>query len=347
MKVGFARTIAKEWVMQYRDKVEGFVGAYFAGSIVEMQEEDELPRFSDIDIMVVVLTDEAPFKLGKFVYNNVLLEVTFLSWNQLSSVENVLVSHHLANSLRSDTIFTDPTGCIHKIQAEVSQHFAERKWVRRRCENVRNSIENSLKRYDTSVSYHELVTTWLFPTGITTHVLLLAALRNPTVRRRYIAVREVLLEYGHADFYEKLLALLGCAHLTPKRVEEHLDELAKTFDAAATVAKTPFFFSTDITPIARPIVIEGSRELIKSGYHREAIFWMAATFSRCHKIFEADAPLELQQVYAPSFINLMSDLGFNSTEDFTRRVEEVLRFLPSLWDVTEDILSYRKLRPIR
>ncbi|HBI73307.1 MAG TPA: hypothetical protein DDY59_08970 [Lachnospiraceae bacterium] len=339
MKVGISKNIAKEWVIQRGNKVEGFLGAYFAGSIAEMQEEDELPRFSDIDIMVVVLADEAPLKLGKFVYNGVMLEVTFLSWNQISSVENVLVSHHLANSLRSDTIITDPTGCIHKIQSEVSQHFAEKKWVRRRCEHVRNSIENSLKRYNTSVPYHELVTTWLFPTGITTHVLLLAALRNPTVRRRYVAVREVLLEYGHADFYEKLLALLGCAHLTSQRVEEHLDELAKTFDAAVIVAKTPFFFSTDITTIARPIVIEGSRELIQSGYHREAIFWMVATFSRCHKILEADAPLELQQVYAPSFRNLMLDLGFDSTEDFTRRVEEVIRFLPSLWEVTEDILS--------
>lgn len=339
MKVGVARNVAKEWVMQHGSKVEGFLGAYFAGSIAEMHDDDELSKFSDIDIMVVISTDEAPLKLGKFVYNDVMLEVTFLSWNQISSVENVIVSHHLANSLRIDTVITDPTDCIHKLQSEVSQHFAEKEWVRLRCENVRNNIENSLRRYNTFVPYHELVTTWLFPTGITTHVLLLAALRNPTVRRRYFDVREVLLEYGHADFYEKLLALLGCTHLTPQRVEEHLDELAKTFDAAVNVAKTPFFFSTDITTIARPIAIEGSRELIKSGYHHEAIFWIVATFSRCHKIFEADAPLELQRIYAPSFINIMSDLGFTSTEDFTRRVEEVIRFLPSLWDVTEDILS--------
>ncbi len=338
MKAGLARDTAEEWVMRHGSKTEGFLGAYFAGSAAGMDAKAELPEFSDIDIMLVISSDEAPTKLGKFLYNGVMLEVTYIPWNQMASAEKVLVSHHLANSLCMDTIITDPTGCIHKLQLEVSQHFPEIVWVRRRCRNVLNGIEESLKRYNTSVPYHEQVTSWLFPTGITTHVLLLAALCNPTVRKRYLAVRKVLLEYGHMEVYQKLLALLGCTGLTPQRVEEHLKALAKTFDAAAAVAKTPFPFSTDITAAARPIVIDGSHELIRSGYHQEAIFWIAATFARCHKIFEADAPLK-QQEYIPAFFNLMSDLGLVTAADFKGRAEEVIRFLPDLWEVTEDILS--------
>jgi hypothetical protein len=53
------------------------------------------------------------------------------------------------------------------------------------------------------------VTAWLFPTGVTTHVLLTADLRNLTVRLRYPAVRELLVAYGQPEFYEELLALLG------------------------------------------------------------------------------------------------------------------------------------------
>lgn len=339
MKVGFARNIAKEWVIQQGSKVEGFLGAYFAGSTAQMHEEADLSKSSDIDIMVVISTEEVPLKLGKFIYKDVILEVTFLCWNQIASAEQVLVSHHLANSLRIDTIITDPTGCIHKLQAQVSQHFSEKHWVYRRCLNVLNSIESSLRKYSTSVPYHQLVLSWLFPTGITTHVLLLAALRNPTVRKRYLAVSEVLLEYGYGEFYEELLKLLGCIHLSPQCVEEHLNQLAKTFDAAVDVAKTPFFFSSDISVMARPIAIDGSRELIRSGRHHEAVFWIAATFARCHIIFEADAPQEMQQMYAPAFENMMSDLGLASTEDFERRVEEVISFLPRLWQVTQDILS--------
>lgn len=339
MKVGYARNIAKEWVMQQGSKVEGFLGAYFAGSTAEMHEEAELSKSSDIDIMVVISTEEVPLKLGKFIYKGVMLEITFLCWKQLASAEQVLVSHHLANSLRIDTIITDPTGCIHKLQTQVSQYFSEKDWVYRRCQNVLNNIESSLRKYDTSVPYHQLVLSWLFPTGITTHVLLLAALRNPTVRKRYLAVREVLLEYGYGDFYEELLKLLGCIHLTPQRIEEHVNQLTKTFDAAVTVAKTPFFFSSDISAMARSIAIDGSRELIRSGCHHEAVFWIVATFARCYIIFEADAPLEMQQMYAPAFENMMSDLGLASREDFARRVEEVINFLPRLWEVTQDIIS--------
>ena len=333
-----AKNTAVEWILEHGCKVEGFLGAYFAGSITELQDDAILSMYSDIDIMIVIKTDTAPNKLGKFIYHGVMLEVTYLSWNQISSAEQVLVSHHLANSLRKDTIIADPSGCIHKLQSEVERHFLEKEWVRLRCKNICDNIENSLKQDKTSISYPEQVLSWLFPTGITTHVLLLAALRNPTVRRRYLAAREMLFQYGRAEFYPKLLNLLGCTHLTPGRVNEHLDALAKTFDAAASLAKTPFSFSTDITALARPIAINGSLELIKSGYHREAIFWITATFARCHKIFEADASEKLRQLYIPAFKNIMSDLGFHSDEDFNVRAEEVIDFLPSLWEVTEDIL---------
>lgn len=338
MKVGAARAAAIEWVMQYASKEDDFQGAYFSGSIIGMSDNDELSPTSDVDIVVVIALDEPPLKLGKFFYNDVLLEVTYLSWGQLSSAKEVLTSYHLAGSFREDTIIADPTGRLHQLQSQVSQHFAEEAWVRRRCENAMKKIENGLRNIDTSAPFYDQVTAWLFSTGVTIHVILVAALRNPTVRRRYVAAREVLMEYGHLDFYPNLIELLGCAHMTPQQVEEHLDELARTFDAAAAVAKTPFFFSTDITAMARPIAIDGSRELIRTGYHHEAVFWIVATFARCHKILAADAP-DLQQAFIPAFEAMVADLGIASSHDIIRRSEDVICFLPRLWEITEDILS--------
>ncbi len=339
MKVGSARTAAAEWVMQHASREAGFRGAYFSGSTIRLPDDAELPAASDIDVVIVTAQAEAPPKLGKFVYRGTLVEVTYLSWNQLASVEEVLTSYHLAGSFRTDTIIADPAGHLRKLQTEVSRHFAERLWVRRRCENARQKIENGLRSIDTSAPLHDQVMSWLFPTGVTTHVLLVAALRNPTVRLRYLAARDVLMEYGHAGLYPDLLKLLGCEHLTPQRVEHHLTELARTFDAAAAVAKTPFFFSTDITAAARPIAIDGSRELIRSGCHREAVFWIVATFARCHKILAADAPPDLQRALAPAFEAIIADLGITSTGDLFRRAEDVIQFLPRLWETTEAILS--------
>lgn len=132
--------------------------------------------------------------------------------------------------------------------------------------------------------------------------------------------------------------LLGCARLSAARTGHHLDELARTFDAAAEVARTPFFFSGDITAGARPVAIDGSRYLVERGDHREAVFWIIATFARCHTVLAADAP-ELHQARLPAFRDAVADLGVTSTDDLLRRGERVIAFLPELRRTAEKILS--------
>ncbi|MCZ8516601.1 hypothetical protein O9H85_30290 [Paenibacillus filicis] len=337
MRVGTARAAAAEWVLQNASTEEWFMGAYFSGSTIGLPDDLEMSEASDIDVVVVTEQAEPPLKLGKFVYRDTLIEITYLSWNQLASIEEVLTSYHLAGSFRVDTIIADPTGQLRRMQTEVSRHFAERVWVRRRCENARQKIENGLRSIDISAPRHDQIMAWLFSTGVTTHVLLVAALRNPTVRLRYLAARNVLKEYGRIDFYPDLLRLLDCNHLTPRDVEYHLDQLARTFDVATAKARTPFFFSTDITTTARPIAIDGSRELIRTGYHREALFWIVATFARCHKILAADAP-DQQLELAPAFDAIVADLGITSSDSLIRRAEDVIHFLPNVWETAEAIL---------
>lgn len=339
MKVGNARAAASLWVMEHASHDPSFMGAYFSGSTIAMSEEMEMPAASDIDVVIVTAHDEPPFKLGKFEYLDTLIEVTYMTWSQLSSVEEVLSSYHLAGSFRINTIIADPAKLLGRLQTQISRHFSDLAWVRRRCENVRQKIENGLLAADTSAPLHDQVTGWLFPTGVTTHMVLVAALRNPTVRLRYLAARDVLLEFGYSSFYEDLLELLGCSHLTPQLVEHHLDNLSRTFDAAAAAAKTPFFFSSDITEAARPIAIDGSRELIQAGNHREAIFWIVATFARCHKILAADAKPELQAALTPSFKAVVADLGIHTSDDIISRSKAVTQFLPLLSKTTEAIMQ--------
>ncbi|MFV5993436.1 hypothetical protein ACNPQM_13545 [Streptomyces sp. NPDC056231] len=163
-------------------------------------------------------------------------------------------------------------------------------------------------------------------------------MRNPTVRLRYLAAREVLTEYGHPSLYPELLELLGCAQLSAPTVRQHLSELTRTFDATAAVARTPFFFSNDLTAQARPIAVDGSRLLVDRGDHREAVFWIIATFARCHTVLAADAP-GLHTARMPAFRAAVADLGITSTGDLLRRGAEVGRFLPRLRRTAEEILE--------
>ncbi|MEU9619193.1 MULTISPECIES: hypothetical protein [unclassified Streptomyces] len=338
MRVGTARAAAARWVEEHARSDSGFRGAYFSGSTVGLPDEAELSPFSDVDIVVVTAEHDPPDKPGKLRFHDALLEVSYVTWDDLSSADGVLSSYHLAGSFRRDTVIDDPTGHLRGLRAHVSQRFAERSWVRRRCLDAERRIVTRLAAFDTSAPFHEQVTAWLFPTGVTTHVLLVAALRNPTVRLRYPAARAVLTDYGQVHRYPELLELLGCAGLSARRTGHHLDELARTFDAAARVARTPFFFSSDITAEARPIAIGGSRQLIERGDHREAVFWIIATFARCHAVLAADAP-DLHVARLPAFREAVADLGVTSTEDLLHRADEVVGYLPRLRQTTAEILA--------
>ena len=114
--------------------------------------------------------------------------------------------------------------------------------------------------------------------------------------------------------------------------------MTAAFDAAAAVAATPFPFSSDITPAARPVAVDGSRDLIDRGHHREAVFWIAATYARCLAILASDAPA-VAPGHTPAFEELLGDLGVASPADLVRRAGKVRGFLPRLGRVAETILA--------
>lgn len=340
MQVGDARVAAADWVFRHAQDQPGFRGAYLSGSTILLPDEAELPATSDVDVLVVTAagSDAAPTKLGKLWYRGVLLDIGSVPEDRLHPPEQVLGSYRLAGSFRADRIIADPTGWLHRLQIAVGAGFARRHWVGRRCDEALRIIEDRLTGLELSAPFHQQVIGWLFAAGGTAHLPLVAALRNPTVRLRYLAAREVLAGYRFDEQYRTLLALLGCAGLARDTVARQLDDLTRTFDAAAEVARTPFAFSSDITPAARHIAIDGSRQLIEHGDHREAVFWIVATYARCHAILAVDAP-DLHQQLAPAFQATMDDLGIGSPADIERAASAIRSALPGLRQLAAKIMS--------
>jgi hypothetical protein len=170
-------------------------------------------------------------------------------------------------------------------------------------------------------------------------VVLVAGLRNPTVRKRYAAARELMAEYGQLDDYEHLLEILGAAALSREQVQGHLDAMAEAFDAAKTVIRSPFFFAADISDEARPIAVDGSQELIDHGLHREAVFWIVATWSRCMAVFDCDATPALSARFDTGYRRLLADLGIDAYADFPRRRAEVANALPWIGEFADAIIA--------
>ncbi|MGA8596288.1 MAG: hypothetical protein WB676_16355 [Bryobacteraceae bacterium] len=339
MTVKQAREAARQWMVEEASRVPGFCGAYTAGSTNWLPDETDLTTASDLDIMVVLADQNQAGRRGKFIYHDTLLDVSHLRKDQLQSPDQVLSDYHLAPSFRTTKIMFDPLGHLTPLLASVSRDYNKRQWVRQRCTNARDKILGYLRSIKEEAALHDQVIASLFEAGITTHVLLVAGLRNPTVRARYVTLRETLADYGYVEFHETLLELLGSARTSRGRVSQHVATLTEIFDAAKRAVKTPFPFVSDISDSARPIAIDGSLDLIGRGYHREAMFWVGVTHSRCQKVLSRDAPGELTQSFKNSYEELAGDLGVPTFAQVRRRCAEIERTLPRVWDVAEAIIA--------
>lgn len=338
MRLGEAKAVARQWVQAHGPEVPGLVGAYLAGSANWLPDDTEFPATSDLDVHLVVEDPGSALKPGKFLYRDVLLEVSYIPHDNVRSAEAALADYHQAGAFRTPSVIFDPTGTLTTLQETVTRQFAQRRWVLARCEHALATVRNYAGSLNGAAPLYDQGTGCAFAAGVTTHVLLVAGLENPTIRKRYAAARALLERYGLLDEYEPLLDLLGCAHLTRERVEQHLVAMTEAFDVARQVIRTSYRFGSDISAAARPISVDGSRELIERGLHREAVFWIVATFGRCFTIFAADAPDQLAR-FTPAYEALLADLGLASFPDRRQRCDAIVASLPHLRHLAQTIVA--------
>ena len=329
-----------------------FRGAFLTGSAADLPGSAPLPRSSDVDLTVLVAAlSAAPVdrptsgavagqttgaasrrRSGKQLVDGVLVDVSYLDEGALADPAWVAASFVYAPSFRGGQVLADPTGHLGRLEAAIAPSFAAPAAVHARTADVHRRIRARLTALDPHAAWADLVLNWLFPTSLTAVARLVAALRMPTVRQRYLRARAVT---PPAE-YEGLLALLGCADATPGLVARHLDAVAERFDeAAALLAATApsgggprLPFAADLTPAARPVAIDGSRELVDGGNHREAVFWIVATAARCQVALSTRAA-DLAREHEPDFRRLVADLvGLHGPADLLTRRAALLATLP-------------------
>jgi hypothetical protein len=294
---------------------------------------------SDLDVVVVVTDEGLAGERRKSVDQGVLFDISLLGADALRRPEQVMGDSQVGPSFRTAHILLDPSGHLSWLLGAVRRDFSKRRWVQARCDGAAERVLRHLKSSGRQASFPDQVLAYLFAGGVTTHVPLLAGLKNPTVRTRYEAVRELLSEYGRIEFHETLLGLLGAQHIRGEQVERHLAALVDIFEVAERVADPRLPFAGDISESARPAAIDGSREMIKRGLHREAMFWIAVTHSRCQKALTACAAEAVPKGCADRYRELTHDLGIGTPDDIRRRSEEIERALPRVRAQAEAILN--------
>jgi hypothetical protein len=240
-------------------------------------------------------------------------------------------------------IISDPTGILTEIHAVVEKDFTKRKWVHKRCENVLREAESGLEGFLDSeqddLNYLNRLFVLLWRMAYACDLPILADLQIPTGIRLFALARRVLEKYGKLCLHEKLLEQLGSARLAKRQVSDLLAGMTAAFDRAVEVIRTPFFFDFDICEPARPVFVDGPKELIDSGYFREAVFFIVVIFNRSLKAILNDAPEDEKEKFTKSYQKAMSTLGFTSEQAIIKRTKRLKALLPEIMEVAEYIIE--------
>src|SRR5215211_6729152 len=119
MLVRAAKAIASQWVTDSARTLPGFQGAFFHGSVNWMPDNAPLSPTSDLDIMIVMAGAETPEKPGKFIYRDLLLEISYIAAGELQSSESVLARSDLAGSFAAPSVILDLSGELTRLHAVV------------------------------------------------------------------------------------------------------------------------------------------------------------------------------------------------------------------------------------
>ena len=313
---GDAIAIASQWINETDLPIRS---AFIGGSIAYAEPTNAYDPASDVDCYLVIDGDPPEGKIGKITVNGVLLDVSWLPWSQLEAAESHAV---FASLLHFGRIVRDEDGDLSRLQAGVNSRFATADAVATRLADMRQRIRNGLGSDSSHLAEPEQVMNWLFPATLATHIPLIAACAPLTVRKRFIAAKKVMAE---AD-YESLLALYGFDGISGEQAQGWLDDTAKLFDSAAPLAETSSrFWAGDIKSDARPIAIGGSQQLIDTGLHRDALYWIIASQTRCLTVMN-DRDVDTVD-FLPAFREMTTTLAIATGAQRSARSENILKWI--------------------
>lgn len=323
---------ARLWLGATKGGIAGYHGAFIAGSVARLADEDTLPAGSDVDVMVIAADDGY---LGKSFAGDIVIEGTLLRAETALDADAVLRHYHLAPGIAHARIIDDPAGEIARVQAAVEARYADPDTIQLRLDHVESRARATLASALDDRPEPERVTAWLFGTGQLAHMILVGALENPTVRTRYVRAGAVLSQAGEDVAYERLLRLARVNRLRRPMVEA----LTRDLDALLTVAgpvaeRSDWRFASDIAPSMRPIIMDGIRAMIRDGWHREAIFPLAMTWLRCAQLLLQDSPADLPRDAMPKLRNA---LHIPTDADLRDAVEESTEAIPAFRSLADGI----------
>lgn len=318
LTVGEARAIATRWI---DTSPLPFIAGFIGGSAAYADENSLHEPASDVDCYLVVEGSPPEGKIGKINISGLLLDVSWIPWATIEDAETDAI---FASLLHFGQVISDKNGRLTAVKQEIDSNFHLPTQVAGRLESIRRKIRRGLPVDTINLAPPEQVMNWLFPATLATHIPLIAACVPLTVRKRFVAAKHVMAPAA----YEGMLTLFGFDSVTHDQAQNWLNETATLFDSTTAIAsgsKRPW--ASDIQQDARCIAIGGSQQLIDSGFHREALYWIIATSARC-LVARADAE-DNSGMFQASFEAMLDTMGLRQAESLSRRNQAILKWISS------------------
>ena len=81
--------------------------------------------------------------------------------------------------------------------------------------------------------------------------------------------------------------------------------------------------------------------MIDQGFHREAMFWSLAVYSRCRAVISVDAPKSALVQFDDGYWQMLKSIGITSQSDMDGRVIQVTKDIEHIFDISLEIIDGR------
>ncbi|MBN9685552.1 MULTISPECIES: hypothetical protein [unclassified Corallococcus] len=317
---------AKHWVDTEGSRIPGFMGAYVAGRMASLPLDTPFSTWRDVDLVVATSdAEQARASRLEMLHKGVIVECSVLDAALFQKFESVVSNPEHADNVREGRILADPTGAFQTLHEQVAREFPRRTWVKARCDSHRRAVLGHLEQamQDAGagaiprmlLNFHAAM---VYLSGL----VALSHLKPITVRQCYVLSGELLERQGHAALHEECLALLGCADLSRQDVEGYLADFMKAFDRAVEVKKGDVPYGFKLRAHLRGAYLEGTREMIDAGRHRESLFWFFGLYFLALMVIQNDAPEAEKAAFQARFHAFFGRLGFLPNSPWAARFQQ-------------------------
>ena len=323
---------AQAWVNDRLSANPDLVCAYLAGSLNRMDPDAPVPEASDVDIHMIQRRRGTWAPVEDI--DGLLLQCTVQDID-LSVPDAVLAHPFEARPLLFGAVLSDLRGTLASVRAAAVPEFSNPRWVKARCEGAIASAHEWLGmiRPDDPTGGDGAVPLVAWAASSMAACLASARQLEPGGRKCLLMARDVLRAAGRMDLYERLLALLGVAEFTQDQVLRYHAESLHLFDQALQVHRTFVPGDNLLRPFYRTNIRAGADEILKAGFHREAMWRIQRTYYTACKVLIADAPNGERPQYRAMLDALRSDLDLLTGE----QVQERLRSAKALAEETQAV----------